>query len=596
MDSEFAFPDAPVPAVAKATPSRPLRLWVPLVALAIFLTVTTLAHQVDLSMFVRFISRAGANAALLLLLIGWWLCQRRFTWRRRFLVLGAALLWLVGASLVAHRSVDWFGMLLTGLQFVAAIGLAWLFFSRSSAPGLQVAGLCLVPGLVFGTLAMMRWDGIDGRQRSTFHWRWSLSAEERFLTSRASTSGNSPDTNAGSSGSDADASSAPLVATASDWPAFRGGDHESSIVDLDLSDWKSRPPTPIWRQRIGPGWSSMAIVAGHVFTQEQRGEMEVVACYNARTGSERWVYSDKARFEESLAGAGPRGTPTFADGRVYAIGATGRLHCLAADTGRKIWSRELVADPKKDLPQWGVACSPLVVGERVVAYSGGSSNTGLVALDAVTGEPVWSTPATSGQTYSSPQLMVIRGLPQIVMHDNRRLHAVDITDGKVLWEYQNPNEYSVPMLQPHPVDAGDLVVAWDAGVARFSVEQEGDQWTVKQLWHSKALKPEFNEFVIHAGHVYGLDAGILACIDIQTGKREWKAGRYGFGQMIAVQQQQRLIIVTETGDVVLVAMNPKKHEELGRFSAIQGKCWNHPAFADGLLLVRNGEEITALAP
>src|SRR5207302_336615 len=117
------------------------------------------------------------------------------------------------------------------------------------------------------------------------------------------------------------------------------------------------------------------------------------------------------------------------------------------------------------------------------------------------------------------------------------------------------------------------------------------QWAITKRWENSLLKPGFNDFVVYEEHIYGLDDGILCCLDLQSGRRLWKKGRFNHGQLLLLASPARLIVISENGEAVLVAANPKQYEELGRFQAIEGKTWNHPVLAHGCLFVRNGVEM-----
>src|SRR4029079_10366331 len=164
------------------------------------------------------------------------------------------------------------------------------------------------------------------------------------------------------------------------------------------------------------------------------------------------------RFFEGLSGVGPRSTPTFDDGRIYTLGANGRLCCLAPTTGKSIWSHDIIRDAGGEIPQWGYSVSPLVVDGKVIAFAGGKDQKSLVAYDATTGGPLW-TQAGGKNTYSSPQLVSLLGQRQILMHDNRALTAVRLEDGAILWERANANDYGFPMLQPRQIADDKLLLA-----------------------------------------------------------------------------------------------------------------------------------------
>jgi hypothetical protein len=149
------------------------------------------------------------------------------------------------------------------------------------------------------------------------------------------------------------------------------------------------------------------------------------------------------------------------------------------------------------------------------------------------------------------------------------------------------------MLQPHALMGSKLLIESEPGIALVDTQPDGDTLLRTTLWTSKTFRPGFNDFVVlpHSDVLYGLDDGILCCVDLSDGRRRWKGGRYGHGQMLLLPDCERLVILCESGEVVLVAADPDRHRELARFSAIEGKTWNHPTLVGNRLYVRNGEEM-----
>ena len=388
-------------------------------------------------------------------------------------------------------------------------------------------------------------------------------------------------------------SSDSLVVTSADWPAFRGPNRDGVVRDLKIAtDWNDNPPKPLWRQRIGAGWSSMAIVGNRLFTQEQRGDTETATCLAADTGREVWAHEDNTRFEENLGGVGPRSTPTFADGNIYSLGASGILNCLDAATGNKRWSRNIASDSGAEVPMWGFSSSPLVLDGVVIVFAGGQSEKNLLGYNAGTGELAW-TAAAGHQSYSSPQLASIDGTEQILITTDLQLAAIDPKTGTILWTYPVNSKMVQPAIQPHPIGDAELLCSFgpDAGTMLVNVSHDETGWHPHERWSSRNLKPFFNDFVVQDDSLYGFDGDIFCCVDSRTGGRHWKKGRYGNGQVLLIADQRLLLVLTETGEVVLVAADPGEHKEIGRFQAITGKTWNHPAIAAGRLYVRNAEEI-----
>ena len=372
---------------------------------------------------------------------------------------------------------------------------------------------------------------------------------------------------------------------AGDWRGFRGARRDSIVRGVRIAtDWSASPPVELWRRPIGPGWSSFAVRDHRLYTQEQRGDDEVVSCYDATTGEPVWRHRDAARFWESNAGAGPRGTPTLSNGRVYSLGATGILNALDAAHGSVVWSRNAAADTGAKLPGWGFAGSPVVVDDVVIVATGGK----LAAYEIATGKPRWYGP-DGGDGYSSPQRMAVDGVTQILLLSATGAISVAPADGALLWKYPWP--VGTRIVQPALTANGDVLVSSGEEMRRIAVANGPGGWKTEQRWTSNGLKPYFNDFVVHDGHAYGFDGRILSAIDLADGKRKWKGGRYGNGQLVLLPDQDLLLVLSEEGELALVAATPDAFRELARVPAIKGKTWNHPVLAGDVLLVRNGEEM-----
>jgi len=501
---------------------------------------------------------------------------------------GTLLLAVAGLALtprVLHESLATAGMgVLFYVYAIPTVSLALVAgaaVSRNLPDARRRATLAAAVLLGCGVWALVRTGGINGEGQSDFAWRWSATPEERLLASVAETSAAPA------------APSGPVdMDTGPGWPGFRGPRRDGVVRGSAIeTDWQAAPPVELWRRAIGPGWSSFAVRGDLLYTQEQRGEDEIVAAYRVRTGEPLWQHRDATRFWESNGGPGPRATPTLRGDRVYAFGATGILNALDAGTGASIWSRHVDVDTDVGVPGWGFASSPLAIDDLVVVAAAGR----LAAYDLVTGEPRWLGPAAGNDVYSSPQLLTLDGVPQIVLLAGRGAISVEPASGTVLWQ----DEWrGAPIVQPALIGGGDLLVTTaDAsgglGMRRLGLIRGAGGWTVRERWTSRDLKPYFNDYVVHEGHAYGFDASILACIDLETGERVWKGGRYGHGQMVLLADQNVLLVLSEDGELALVSATPDRYRELARVPALQGKAWNHPVLVDDILLVRNGEEMAA---
>jgi outer membrane protein assembly factor BamB len=333
-------------------------------------------------------------------------------------------------------------------------------------------------------------------------------------------------------------------------------------------------------------------VGDYAFTQEQRGDRECVACYRVADGAEAWVHADPARFDSGLGGPGPRATPTVAEGRVYAVGATGLLNCLDGATGRAVWSVDILKDREAENLTHGVSGSPLVTEGLVVVSPTGADGISLAAYDRASGKGVWQG-GHDRASYASPLEAEWGGVRQVLLYNSAGVSGHDRGTGRVLWSFPWANREAVHCSQPIP-DAGQpgrvlVSSGYGKGAALFEVGRtaEGD-WSTRPLWESREMKTKFTTPVLHGGHLYGLDDGILACVDLRTGGRLWKQGRYGHGQVLLAGDL--LLVQAEDGRVVLVEPSPEGLRERGRVRALAGKTWNSPALAGRFLLVRNDRE------
>jgi len=376
------------------------------------------------------------------------------------------------------------------------------------------------------------------------------------------------------------------------FPQFLGPSRDGTLPGPRLArDWTGRPPRRLWRQPIGQGWSGFAVAGNVAVTQEQRGDEERVVAYDARSGRPLWSHAERARYETVIAGVGPRAVPTIEADRVFAMGATGILTALDLASGAPAWSRDVLRETDAALPEWGRSCSPLVVDGRVVVIAGGSGGQRLVAYDAATGERAWSAGEGSA-SYSSPMLATLAGRRQIVVLNAASLSGHDPATGALLWEQPFPREQPNVAL-PLVLGPDRLLVSVGYGVGSkaYRVAETGGAVAASLEWESPRLKSKFANLVLHEGYVYGLDDGVLTCLDPANGERRWKAGRHGHGQLLLVAGL--LLVQTEEGELVLVEPSPEAYRELGRFPALDGKTWNPPALAGSTLLVRNDREAAA---
>jgi outer membrane protein assembly factor BamB len=343
---------------------------------------------------------------------------------------------------------------------------------------------------------------------------------------------------------------------------------------------------------VGGGYASFVVADGRAFTIEQRRDQEVVAAYHLKTGREIWTHGWTAEFRETLGGDGPRATPTLDEGRVYALGASGDLKVLEEASGEVLWERNILEDAGADNLQWGMSGSPLIVDEKVVVLPGGPNGSSAVAYDKRTGATLWKS-LDDEQAYTSPILVTLSGERQILVVGANRAMGLAVDDGSLLWDYPWVTNMGINVAQPLILDEKRVFLSagYGHGAVVLEVTQGESGFAARPVWSNTRMKNKFASSVLHQGYIYGLDEAILACVDASTGELKWKGGRYGYGQLLLAANH--LIVLTERGEIVLVKATPEKHEELAMFPAIEGKTWNHPVIADGVLMVRNANEMAA---
>lgn len=566
------------PASSVPAGARRLRVWPAALLVLVYWIFQFVVSHLEMAMFARFLSTALSALAFLVVFLVLWLANGTVSGKVRLAGLGALVLTTALGIGLAHRSFQAMGFLMTAVPFalsawtVLLLGLSGRGLEISAAP---LAGVLV---LVFGLWDLVRWEGLDGHLRASYAWRWARTTEQAFLASKTPVeSGGRP--------------TRPWVEKPGDWPEFRGSRRDGVVRGIRIDPrWQESPPERVWKKAVGPAWSSVIVVDGFLVTQEQRGDSEAVVCYEAETGKELWTHSQVARFTEGISGAGPRATPTYREGRIYALGGTGILSCMDARGGKAIWSRPVFGDASAIAPQWGYSASPLLVDGKVVVFAGGPGAQGVVAFDGATGAPVW-TRKGGKESYSSAHLVSVQGKPEIVMQDNQRLVGLAPENGAVLWEQAGESESAIPMLQPCPLGGGQLLVTRGAGLSLLELKGGTGTDAVSLLWTSQKLRPSFSDFVVHEGHIFGLDDGILTCVDLKTGQRVWKKGRFNSGQILLLADQGTLLILSEKGELALVGARPEEPGDIWRIPAIEGKTWNHPVIAQEHLYIRNATEM-----
>ncbi|MGI8898330.1 MAG: PQQ-binding-like beta-propeller repeat protein [Pyrinomonadaceae bacterium] len=507
----------------------------------------------------------------------------------------------------SQESAPWYRSL-TGLiaasVLIPPLGLAMLWTRRDVATSRKLLGtLCIAlvgVGYVYLFAAWRRssaneavYDAVEQHRDQQAAAASALSDQSAGPATAAQlpASGASP-VAAGSAEPAAVPETAAAHASRNYWTNFRGPNRDGRYDELQvLTQWPASGLVPMWKQPIGVGYASFVIADGRAHTIEQRRGQEVVTAYDVATGRELWKQGWNAQYSDST-GDGPRATPTWDDGRIYALGATGELRCLDAKTGAVAWGRNILTENQASNLSWAMAASPLVVDDKVIVLPGGANGKSVVAYNKLTGAPAWKS-QSDPQAYVSPMLATLAGRRQVVVVSATRVMGLAPEDGSLLWSYVWDTDMGINVSQPIMVNKNRFFISsgYGKGAALIEIAGGGKNFEARKLWENINMKNKFNSSVLHEGHVYGLDEGILTCLDVNTGERKWKGGRYGYGQVILASGH--LIVSSDAGELALVKATPQQYAEVARFPALEGKTWNYPAIAGGRLLVRNATQMAA---
>ena len=486
--------------------------------------------------------------------------------------------WCYGQAELERNLKSW---IFTAIPLlVLVLNFLWFLVSPRFSWRARVGAVLTLAALAVGGRMLLRVEGtVDGTGLPNLVWRWRAAAHAGLATAAPTAAPARP------------ATDDPRLAGAADVPQFFGAQRDGIIRGVGLAtDWQAHPPKELWRQPIGAGWSAYAVVGGRAFTQEQRGEEEWVTCSDLFSGRLLWAHADTARFFQWQGGEGPRATPTVEGGRVFTYGGTGLLNCLDAQTGERIWMRSVLAEQKLENLEWGMSTSPLVVDERVIVTGGKTPGAVLFAYHRETGAPLWKTGADMA-SYASPIVATLAGQRVILSNNAAALAAYDPATGAVLMEYPWGEAKWPKGSQPVVLPEDRVFVAAGYGMGCRLVKVTagaGGKLVATELWRGMRMKTQFNSVTARDGHLYGLDDGRLACVDVATGERRWKDGRFGSGQSLLVGEV--VLIQSEPGAVFLADARPEGYRELARLPALSNKTWNFPTLAGRYLLVRNDRE------
>jgi outer membrane protein assembly factor BamB len=409
-------------------------------------------------------------------------------------------------------------------------------------------------------------------------------------------------------------------ATAEDWPQWRGTNRDGQWRETGIVDRFEGPRIELrWRKPLGSGYSGPTVADGYVYVMDRALEprqLERVHCFDWKSGVKLWTHSYDCEYRNIGYSAGPRASVTVEDGRAFALGAMGHLHCLDAGTGAVLWRRDLNRDYQVTasgrMPMWGIASSPLVFENLVILQIGGDEGACLVALEKKSGEEVWRALRDRAQ-YSAPVLIEQAGQPVVVCWTGDSVAGMDPLTGDVFWRHPfAPTR--MPIGVATPVVEGNRLFVSSFYDGSLMLELMQDRTDVRPIWRRRgrtekdtdSLHCMISTPVLQGDYVFGVDSyGELRCLDARTGDRIWEdqtaTPRARWSNIHFVKQGDRYWMFNERGDLLIGRLSPEGFQELSRAHLIDptlgqlrqrnGVCWSHPAFAEGHVFARNDVEL-----
>ena len=377
-----------------------------------------------------------------------------------------------------------------------------------------------------------------------------------------------------------------------DWPQFLGPDRNLFTPGQALSErWPASGPAALWKKPVGQGFSGPVVASDSLILFHRLGDDEVVECLSGATGERRWAskyptaYRDDFGFDE-----GPRSTPAIDEGRVFTFGAEGKLHCWDLETGRGVWSVDTREKFRQEKGFFGMACSPLVEGPAVVLNVGGRDGAGVVAFDRKSGDVLWK--ATNDEAgYASPVAATLAGRRTVFSFNRAGLVALDPADGKVHFTFPWRARSDASVNAASPVVVDDTVFLSASYATGAVLLRVGPDDKPQQVWcGDDILSNHYATSVHHNGFLYGFDgrqeqSPRLRCVELKTGKVRWSIANFGAGTIMAAGD--RLLVLKETGELVMAPASPEKFEPLARAKVLGGECRAYPALARGLFYARD---------
>jgi enterochelin esterase-like enzyme/outer membrane protein assembly factor BamB len=346
-----------------------------------------------------------------------------------------------------------------------------------------------------------------------------------------------------------------------------------------------------WKKTLGSGYSSVSVAGDRAVTMFSDSTFDYIIAFDVNNGSELWRYKmDSTYVGHDGSHNGPISTPVIDGDMVFALGAKGVLYAVGFNSGKLLWSTNLVTDHKAIAPFYGFTTAPFVHGDALIVQTSGSENNLVSGLAKNDGKVLW-TSARDTSAYQSPLVLNVAGQQQLVAISNKKVFGLDPTTGKQLWEYEHKGEEnaSTPLLVDN--DKLFFLAKWQES-QMLQVQKTGDTFTVTELWKNGNIKQTYNPTVFHEGHLYGYNSRFLTCVNAATGETVWRSRQPGDGFAILVDGH--LVIQTKDGRMHVVKASPAGYKEVASLNIFEKPVWTPPSFANGKIFVRGLDEIASV--
>ena len=380
--------------------------------------------------------------------------------------------------------------------------------------------------------------------------------------------------------------------SAQDWPQWRGASGDGKAAGPSVRTHWPTELTLKWRKAVGLGEATPALVGDRLFVFGRQGDEEVVACLQAVTGEPLWrhAYPAVAVTGPAAKYQGPRSSPAVSQGNVVALGVGGVLTCLDAKTGSLLWRQDQFI---KSRPLFFTAMSPLVTENRCVVHLGGENDGVVAAFDLASGKPLWEWRG-EGPAYSSPALITIARVPQVVVHTEKGLVGLSLASGQQLWSRPTPGKPGYWNSASPVIDAPYLYYTGQGfGTTAIQIGKQGDSFAANERWHNERLGTVYNTPVLKDGLLYALsDRGQFFCLDTQTGKQAWcDTNRVSnFGTLVDVGSV--LAGVTEKADLFIFRPSRDRFQEVARYKLSDLPIYAFPVFSGNRIYVRDAQNVS----